>query len=66
MLKIIVTSKALEDKDIGYDAQYDLNCEIVVKEGVTYEEATYAWFKALKIAGYFPKEIDALMEKMDL
>ena len=52
MLKIIVTEKAFEDKDIGYDSQYDLYCEIEVDEGATYEEAMYAWFKALKVAGY--------------
>lgn len=66
MLKIIVTEKAFEDKDIGYDSQYDLYCEIEVDEGATYEEAMYAWFKALKVAGYSPEGIDKLMNKMDL
>ena len=66
MLKIIVTERALEDKDIGYDSQYDLYCEIEVDKGATYEEAMYAWFKALKVAGYSPKGIDELMNRMDL
>lgn len=66
MLKIVIEEKAFEDKDIGYDSQYDLNCEIVVSENATYEEAMYAWFKALKIVGYSPEGIDALMEKLDL
>lgn len=66
MLKIIISTKAFEDKDIGYDSQYDLNCEITIPEGTTYEEAMYGWFKALKVAGYSSKDIDCLMEKMDL
>lgn len=66
MLKIIVTEKAFEDKDIGYDSQYDLNCEIAIPEDATYEEAMYAWFKALKVAGYSPEGIDKLMNRMDL
>ena len=66
MLKIVIEEKAFEDKDIGYDSQYNLNCEIEVPGDATYEEAMYAWFKALKIVGYSPEGIDALMEKMDL
>lgn len=66
MIKIIVSTKAFEDKDIGYDLQYDLNCEITIPEGATYEEAMYGWFKALKVAEYSSENIDCLMEKMDL
>ena len=47
MIKIIITRKAFEDKDIGYDSQFDLNCEINVSEDATYDEAMYAWFEAL-------------------
>ena len=66
MIKIIVTKKAFEDKDIGYDSQFDLNCEINVSEDATYDEAMYAWFEALKVAGYSPDGVDKLMKKMEL
>lgn len=66
MIKIIVTTKAAEDKDIGYDSQFDLDCEITISNGATYEEATYAWFKALKVAGYYEEGIEELIKKLDL
>lgn len=64
ILKIIIEREASSDKDIGYDLQYNLKCEIEIPENATIMEATYAWLEALKVAGYSDERIDELKRKL--
>ena len=66
MIKIKVTHKPIDDKDIGYDTQYFLNCTIEIPDEVNVDEAMYGWFKALEIEGYSPDTIRSMMNKLDL
>ena len=66
MIKIKVTHKPIDDKDIGYDTQYFLNCTIEIPDEASVDDAMYGWFKALEIEGYSPEHIRSMMNKLDL
>lgn len=61
MIKIIIDNP----KGDIYDTQYSTYCELTVSEDATFEQATYAWFKALEIEGYSPVAVQKLIEKFE-
>lgn len=59
MIKIIIDEKKLDD-DFFVDSKFDVHSKIICGDDLTWQEATYAWIRALEIAGYHPTHTDKI------